>query len=392
MGFPDHVDDARLRVLQEMLCARIEDLLAALDVSVSRAGKIYQGCCPVHGGDNPNALSLYWQGDTVPGYWRCWTRGCERTFKRTVLGFVRGVLSRQKYAWTADARPAVCSRQRTVSFPETLAWCCRFLGRNLADIKADDQGAEKLRFSGAVARMAALQEARRGTISKAEVRRFLRIPADYFVRRGWSPEVLDRFDVGLYPGKGRPMSDRVAVPIYDEEGHGILGFTARSIFEQCSGCNRWHSPATGCPEKSDQPAMIRTAKWYNHNFDREGVLYNLSNAARPIAKTGVACLVEGPGDLWRLEEAGISCGVALLGSALSEGQQILVETSGATKVLALLNMDVPGRMATLSVKKQLERVCKVIIPDLPAKDLGEMTPSAVGELLLPLIEKHCKRY
>ncbi len=372
-----YLDHGRLLALKVMLCARLDDLLAQLGVALQPCGKLYRGTCPVHLGDNPGALNLYPEGDSEPGYWRCNTRHCEQHFQKSILGFVRGVLSQQRCNWS---RPG----DTVFAWRDTVDWCCRFLGRKLAELSIDQAELDRRDFTGVVARLNHKVETSGRGHSREVVRRWLVRPADYFVRRGWSAEVLDRYDVGLYPAQGRPLSGRVAVPIYDPAGQMVIGFTGRSTHEQCSRCARWHAPTAACPDSHDG----RTAKWYNHDFQRDSVLYNWWFARPHIEDSGVVALVEGPGDLWRLEEAGVHCGLALLGSSLGDYQQVLLERSGAMTVVVLTNMDEAGRLGALDIRKRLERLCRVVVPDLPAGDLGELPATAVRDLVVPLIDRH----
>ena len=55
--------------------------------------------CPIHQGDNSSALNLYIEGDSYRANWKCRTHQCEKTFKGSILGFTRGLLSYQKYNW-----------------------------------------------------------------------------------------------------------------------------------------------------------------------------------------------------------------------------------------------------------------------------------------------------
>jgi hypothetical protein len=371
------------------------ELLGALGVSLYRNRRMYHGCCPVHAGNNPSALNLYPDGDTAPGYWKCQTKGCERTFRRTVLGFVRGTLSNQKFDWQPPM-PGQAPRP-TVSWREAIDWCCAFLGTTIGAIEVNHGELEKRRFAGDVAALTRAPRPVVDGLNRDVVRAHLKVPADYFVARGWSAEVLDRYDVGLYPGRtgadGRPhpMADRVAVPVYDRDYRIVVGFSARSVFEKCPHCGRHHRPGEHCPSRDDRTAWGRTAKWYNHKFEKESSLYNLWFAHKAIRELGTVVLVEGPGDVWRLEEAGITTSVAIFGVGMSDEQQVLLEMSGALNVVCLLDSDGAGEGGTAELKRRLGRSFRLHFPGLPAKDLGEMRPGAVKEHLGPLLTRLAER-
>jgi DNA primase len=278
-----------------------------------------------------------------------------------------------------------------VSWREAVDWCCRFLGVNLEAIEVNYDELEKLQFAADVAQFTQKAEQESRGLSRATVRQHLQVPAPYFVKRGWSAEVLDRYDVGTYPATGRPLSQRVAVPIYDAAHKVAVGFTARSLFERCERCQRWHSREDACPERGDRVAWARTAKWYNHQFTKENYLYNWWFAQRPIRAAQTVILVEGPGDVWRLEEAGIHYAVGLFGTQLSDQQQVLLEMSGAINIVVLTDMDQSGDEARASLNQRLRRSFRMHFPRLERHDIGEMPVAEVKQLVVPVIEQVTRR-
>lgn len=374
-----------------MLCARLDDLLAELGVGLTRMGKMYAGPCPVHGGDNHGALNLYPDGDTRPGYWKCNTRKCHRSareggFGATVLGFVRGVLSNQKFDWGMARNAAEARAQKSLPWRETVDWCCAFLGTTVRDIKVNYGELEKRQFAAGVASLTRRPAEAKSGLTRADVRNHLVVPAEYFVRRGYSPEILDRYDVGLYPARGKPLSDRVAVPVYDQDHRWVLGFTGRSVHPECPACGRWHHPQDACPAKGDRAAWGRTAKWFNQSFAKEDSLYNLWFARKPIREQGMVVVVEGPGDVWKLEMAGVRCSVALYGSELSDTQQVLLEMSGAMNVVVLTDTDAAGDGAREQLRRRLGRSFRLFFPELASHDVGGMTVEQVRQEVLPVLE------
>lgn len=376
---PSAADASRLQALQLMLVGNLATVFDALDVSMTRVGRKFTGCCPVHGGDHPQGVNLYHTGESVPGYWKCYTRHCEQTFKKTILGFIRGVLSHKKFDWPKS--------NKLVPFGDVVAWCCNLLGTKLEDVSIDSEAISLMKFVGEVGHLIKQPARIAGAgLTRAEVRDRIEIPATYFVDRGWSPETLDRYDVGLCADAKRPFYGRAVVPIYDTANKFAVGFTARSTSEQCLHCELWHEPERECPVSDIERQGC--SKWRNSKgFARESHLYNFGFAKREIERDAVTVLVEGPGDLWRLEEAGIHCGLAMMGSSLSDQQQVLLEKSGAMTVVIATNMDEAGRTAAMDIKKQLCRAFRVVMPDFPANDLGELRPEAVSEILLPIVEK-----
>lgn len=376
-------DQNRLLALQINLCSRIDDLFAELGVSAVRSHKMYSGPCPIHCGDNAGALNLYFDGDSVPGYWRCQTRHCERTFRKTIIGFVRGVLSNREHGWIGP------NSKKTVGFSQTIDWCCNFLGTKFKDLRVDTQELEKRRYIHHIDSVVrSINKANAGVPREQAIRK-LSIPGEYFIKRKWSPEVLRQYDVGTPRDPSSPFRERTVVPIYDDTGSFLIGATARSIHEKCQKCRFWHNPSVSCP--TGPYANLHFCKWRNtENFHRETCLYNYWYAKGHIKRTQTAVLVEGPGDLWRLVEAEIPMGLAMLGVDLSDQQQVILEMSGAMNVVLLLNNDTAGRDGITNLREQLGRSFRIHTPTLPSNDLGDLSPAEVRKLLNPLLERLCK--
>ena len=372
-----YANQGKLAALQRMLCVRMEDLFDALGVGLTRTHKMFFGCCPIHGGDNQNALNIYHSGETVPGFWKCYSKHCEGHFKKTVIGFVRGVLSRNLYGWEKEG-------DKETTFKEAVDWCCKFIGQSIRDITVDEEEVEKREF---VARVKAMNRKPKGGgqgLTRETIRSKIQIPSDYFVKRGWSSEILDKYDVGLCAEKNKPMYNRVVVPIYNKEDLAV-GYTCRSIYERCEKCKLFHSQKQSCPSAEEAPLF---SKWRNsQGFNRESHLYNFYKAQKHIIRTGVAGICEGPPDVWRLAEASIPVGLGMLGTELTDQQQVLLETSGAMTLVILTNQDGPGKEASKKLEKQLSRCYHLVFPEFPTNDIGEMCAEETKDILLPVFQR-----
>lgn len=369
------INQERLFILQQLLCLKLDDLFEKLDIGIACSDSGANGPCPIHGGDNPRAFTIYRTGNVNPGFWHCYTHQCEKVFQPTIIGFVRGMLS-QKAGWIERG-------DRMVSFPETLKWCAEFVGQDLSSIKIDPKEIEKRRFASDISKLTIKPVGGAG-MSRKDIRGRLKIPAKYFIDRGFSKEVLDRYDVGLCINPKLPFYNRIVVPIYDDKHKFSVGFVARSIFDICNKCNLYHNPNCICP--TQEVERCRCTKWLNSKgFNRESYLYNYWHAKQAIEDGGAACLVEGQGDVWKLEEAGINCALGMFGTALTDRQQILLETSGAMKIVILTDNDDAGNLAAAEITKKLERSFKIIRPKFDAHDIGDMSKSDVQLLLRGVI-------
>ena len=168
--------------ISNQLFSKLPELLKYLEIDFIEYPNRYAFACPIHGGDNPEGCCIFLDGNSVKGNWNCWTNHCESDHGRNLFGFVKGVLANK-----ADGNPNIY---------ETVKFCMDFLGLSeseLKDIKNVDSNNDlKLleifhrdpeRSTPAIDRDLILQE--------------LNIPASYYINRGYSEEVLAKFDVGL---------------------------------------------------------------------------------------------------------------------------------------------------------------------------------------------------
>lgn len=366
----------KLKILGDALCDKIEDLFDHFGLEYKENGKLYSMCCPIHNGDNPSAFNLYPEGEYYRGNWRCRTHNCEETFQDTILGFVRGMLSTQKYNW-CNPGDTLCS------FPETIEFCEKFVGQKLNDIKVNNQLYQKTRFNAA---MKCIKPTATKTISKITrdmTRKILAIPSSHFIDRGFSEEILDRYDVGLCNNPQKEMYNRVVVPIYDTDYQYLVGCTARSIFPKCDKCQSYHDGE--CPSKEQ---IFKYSKWKHSNgFKTQDCLYNYWFAKQHIKKTASAIIVESPGNVWKLEENGIHNSVAIFGTNLSGGQKLLLDSSGAMNLFLVMDNDEAGKKAADNIYKACCRTYNVYKIDITTNDVAEMTSEQIEEQLKKIMEK-----
>lgn len=376
-----YYDQARLDALVEILSYKYDDLFEALGVSLGKTQKMYMGCCPIHGGDNPAAINLYTDGYAVKGFWKCRTHHCEQTFKRTLIGFIRGVLSHNKRGWSKHE-----DKTRQVSFRETIDWICNFLNQDINNIQVNTEEVKNKKFIVQMESMVKKKKEEVKGFTRKQVRSSLEIPARFFLDKGYSKEILDAYDVGLCKNPAKEMGERVVVPVYDSNNNIMECCTGRSIHPKCDSCLYYHNPKMDCPLQ-DKYVGLKYSKWRNSaNSNISSHLYNYWLAKKSIRETGTIILVEGPADIWKLEELGIHNAVALFGTEMSDEQQVLIEMCGALNVVILLDMDEPGRMAIAEIRKKLERSYRVYVPQISVNDPGDYTPKIIEEELTPILK------
>ena len=370
-----HFDYDLIEEVKDMACANIEELLSELGVDYRANGKMLVGPCPVHGGDNLSAWNIYPDGDQVKGYWVCRTHHCEKKksqndrlmYGSTIIGFVRGVLSNQK--------------GYHVSYKDSVDFLVNFLGyKSLKEInKPDAETLERRKYVSSMKRLAISPKQEKSGWTKEKLRSTLEFPASYYIDRGYSSEVLDKYDVGLYNKR-----NRIVVPVYDDSYKYVAGFLGRSVWPQCKSCGKWHEPNSQCPSAAHE--IKNCEKWLNGSFKSKNYLYNYWFAAEEIKKCGAAILVEGPGDVWRLEENGIHISLALFGTELSDSQRVLLDRSGALSIIVMLDSDEAGKEGCKKLKEQLSRQYRMYFPKIK-DDAGELQKDEITEDIKPIIEK-----
>lgn len=371
------LDQAKLKILCDDLCDNIENLLDSFDIEYKNNSKMISMKCPIHGGDNPSALNIYPDGETYRGNWKCRTHNCENEFKSSIIGFVRGIISHQKYGWNEPG-------DESCSFNEALEYIQIFLDKNINDIKISNKSKEKNSFTNAINYISASSDKPVSKVTRNSIVKAIQIPADYYINRSYSKEVLIKYDVGLCQNPDKPMHNRVVVPIYDNDYQYMVGCTGRSIFEKCANCSSYHAPESSCPQEDKRWLF---PKWkHSSDFKSQNYLYNFWFAKDHIYDTGVAIIVESPGNVWRLEENNIHNSVALFGSSLSDRQKILLDSSGAMTLVVLTDNDDAGKKAAQQIQKKCQNTYRIFIPSISTNDVGEMTSDEITQQIKQYIQ------
>ena len=372
-------DQAKLKYLSDALCDDIENLLDTLGIdSYKNMGKFIAMSCPIHGGDNETAFNLYHQGDNYRGNWKCRTHQCENIFRSSVLGFIRGCLSHNAYNWNKDG-DKVCSFQEAVNFATS------FLQQDLSSIKISKKAKEKNKFVNTVKYIADTNNDDIPKVSKDTIRKGLSIPSVYFQDRGFNQTTLINYDVGECNKSGKEMFERAVVPIYDHEFKYMVGCTGRSIYEKCPSCKSYHNPHSKCPSEND---LWKYPKWkHSHGFKSQEHLYNYWIAKHRIQQTGCVIVVESPGNVWRLSEAGITNAVAIFGSSLSDRQKMILDTSGAMTIITIMDNDDAGRKAAAQIKSKCEKTYNIKEVSIKHEDVASMNVEQIKSEIIPLIQE-----
>ena len=344
------IDKRQIDSLCQKLSCHIVDILDYFGVEYYSKDNYLHGPCPVHGGDNPTAFTVYVDGDDMQGNWYCWTHQCQQTYQPTMLGLIRGLLETRQ--------------NQKVSFVDAVKFSKKFIKHT--DDNFDETSLEKTRFVKSVHSLAKKKTCKTFNVGRKEIRSRLSIPADYYLSRGYRKETLDRFDVGLCVDKTKAMKGRIVVPVYDDDYKSMVGCVGRVAEDNYHG-----------------------SKWINSKgFNTGHYLYNYWFAQEHIKNTGAVVLVEGQGDVWRLYEAGIKNCVGLFGCKITDAQLIKLESSGAMDLVVLMDNDEAGEKAKQQIKNRCERLFNIHFVNVEDKykDVGDMSAADISKNIKPLIE------
>ncbi len=335
-----------IKILKEHASSRILELLDTLEMTYFSNNFEIRSVCPIHHGDN----CVAWSWSFYHSSWKCWTRSCHYEWGTDVIGLVKGV--------------------KQCSFKEAIDFLSKFVRKPISASTGE--------LSGRAPALILNEKSVTKKIPLCEVISRMKLDDQYYVNRGLSLETIQRYNIGICNNRQKKFYKRAVIPVLHEDGHHVVGFTARSIFEQCDKCKGYHDPDYQyCPRK---PQTF--SKWkHSVGFARNDFLYNYWFSKHHIRKLKTAILVEGPGDCFALEQAGIHNSVGLFGLSISSKQKSLLQKVNAVHVILCMDNDDAGRKASAVLTDKLSHYFKVSTTLLCAKDIGEMEPKAIRSSL-----------
>jgi 5S rRNA maturation endonuclease (ribonuclease M5) len=333
----------QILAVSNQLSTRVEDLLKYFEIDYIEYPNRLAFPCPIHGGDNPEGCSIFTDGVSSKGNWNCWTANCHEDYGKNTFGFVRGLLTNRK--------------AREVGVLETFYFCSKFLGLDPETIEFEQpvENYSVVKILEVFQREPVRHEQ---SVDRETIVDKLDIPSKYYIDRGYKSETLEKFDIGMCIGRGKPMSGRVVVPIYDENNK-YVACIGRAVYQNMK------------------------PKWlHSKGFKKSSYLYGYNVAKDDIMKKGTIVLVEGQGDVWRMHEAGVTNTVGIFGASLSEDQLILIERSGARNVVILTDYDEAGQKAAKQILKRCGRRFNYYRPEIDQKDVGDMTVEQIQDQII----------
>lgn len=372
-----------LQNISDLLCDNIESLLNYFDIhDYKMCDKMITMSCPIHGGDNKSAFNLYYTGDSYRGNWKCRTHQCEEIFKSSIIGFIRGCLSHNEYGWRNNGDD-MASFKDAVKLAKKIS---KYKSNGLSNAASSDRDKSVFIQTVNSVTSSAIKHADSTCVAPSQVKKMLSIPSQYFIDRGFSSEILSRYDVGECYNNKKEMNNRAVVPVYDIDHKYLIGCSGRSVFDKCPVCSAYHDPLADCP--NEDKAWLYSKWRHSSNFKTQNTLYNIWYASKHIKHTSTAVLVESPGNVWRLEEAGIHTSLGLFGSNMADKQKMLLDISGAMNLVVIMDNDKAGNDGYEKIHNKCNRTYNLYKVNIEAGDIADMSVNDVKSFIVPQIEKY----
>lgn len=313
---------------EKQIVPHLENIFRNLGVDVINRKDRLAISCPIHGSDSSESLTIYISGNSRVGNFICWSHHCEETCGDSCIDLLKIIIEQRK--------------NRSYSYKELIQVISELANSDvtLTPIQEVEKNSEE--DSVDISRC----------MTAEEFHDNISFPAKYFIKRGFSKDVLNKFKVGFCDTKGQEMYMRTVVPVFDITEKFILGMVGRSINEQCPLCKKYHYSKGKCP---DEKAAGFYHKWKNsRGFYSGGYFYGLWKAFQPITRSRSVILVEGQGDVWRLHEAGIENCLGLFGDKITYPQYSILSCLGVENIIVATDSDVPGAEARYRIKSKLK--------------------------------------
>lgn len=319
---------------------RIQDLLKLFSINNFCNEYEIRACCPIHHGTNP----VGWSWSFEQRRWKCWTKECHQVYGSDIIGLVRGI-------------------KKTV-FPVSVLFLQKFLNREPLRVVARQTNVKKI------------ETINHNKQALNKIIPSIQLDDVFYCQRGISKEIISKYYIGICRDPNKKFYKRVYIPVLDEAGAYIVGYTARSLYEKCYKCEGFHDPNYFyCPKNSRMFSKWRHSKGFRKTY----YLFNYWFAKDLIRSTETAIICEGPGDVLAFEQAGIHNSVGIFGKTLSEQQKSLLQRLKTKRLILCLDADEYGQQAQAKIKQDLSYFFDIhtVLPD--NNDFGEMQSDKIRE-------------
>lgn len=207
-----------------------------------------------------------------------------------------------------------------------------------------------------------------------------RVAKNYFLRRGFSQDVLTQFEVGYSPDDWQKTMNAMikqgftletladaGMVVQKEDGKTYDRFRGRAMFPVHDPMGRVIAfGARILTNEKDQPKYINSPQ--SLIYDKSTVLYGLYQAKQTIRQLDSALLCEGYADVMTLHQFGFTNAVASSGTSLTK-EQLQLLSRYTKNVVIIYDGDTAGVNATIrGVEIALESGFEIKIVTLPNND------------------------
>lgn len=364
-----YYDFEKISLLTDVACSNLEGIFDALGLNIKYNGRIFVGCCPIHNGDNGSAFNLYPNGDVIKGNWKCRTHNCQEKHGKSLISFIKAYMG--------------------VSWKEAVDWLSAYLKIDIITSKICSVDTHKLKIIQSNRFHLANKVINKNLLCREKVRSILQnIPSSYMQKRGISEEILNHFDVGDCTNPYKRMYNRAVFPIYDNSYQNMVGCVGRSIYEECDKCKSYHDKTKKCPETDYE--KFKCVKWLaSKNFNPKNYIYNFWNIKkRGLEKcNNTVILVEGCGDVLKMEESGILNSVAIFGTEIIEQQIMNLECLNVNNIIIFADNDKnnAGINAAKLIQNNYNRIFNISIKLSEYKDAGDSSVEYLQDIFKEFI-------
>lgn len=387
----------------------LEYLLNSLGFQItSKNDQEFRCKCKIHGGSNPTSFAM----NRVLKNWICFSNGCEEEFGRDVVGLVRSTTrcsftealeklsymtgisldeeinekAYNKFIAETEKTHLINENKTTHTGKNVMKLDTKNLKGKLRTVRLESPleiddiimthiklpvlprgGYKKISYTEAeintpgyywftnedgVERKLALERGDCIKLEKYDGEELLSNLAngrDYFINRGFSQKILDRFSIGGAYFDYRGVK-RVVIPVHDADGN-LVGHHGRRL------------------DESDDE------KYRTEKFEKGSILYNLNNAKNYVGDSSTLILVEGVTDVWALWNLGYYNTVSSLGCKITKEQASLI-IKYVLNLIIIFDGDKEGMKSADRVENILGKtmsIYRIILPE--GKDPCSVDPA-----------------
>lgn len=347
--------------LNKNIADNIDIVLNYFNIEYSKYQNRAAFACPVHDSSNTESANVFISGNEKYGNFVCWSNHCEENIGRGAVNLVQFLLSKKldKQLGLNDVlrelKPILnIDEYKRLSVDDTSSFSKFVLNHNEVENKV--------------------------ICTKKYLIDTLEIPSKYFLQRGFSPEVLLKYNVGYCKSRGKKMYMRSVAPVLsDDNPELVIGCVGRTHYDKCLICEKYHSPNKACP--SNRLEEKWASKWINSDkFNTGKSLYGLWLAKESILDSSAVVLVEGQGDVWRLSEAGIQNVLGMYGSNFTDHHRVILDSLGVSNVIVASDNDEAGNKCYSNIVEKYSKFYNIRKIDFPYKDIGEIPVEEIKKI------------